>query len=223
MRPDCLARMLQKACLHSGIRAMVCETCSGLVTCSVAERIGNVDPSGIVYNVQMNVNVTKQIPTKSTQFVKPLSAIENVSVYPMLTALQEGRFECDPSVVPNAAESLIVATKYDPVDVTVALLPYLMQSGTFVVYSQCLRQLEDLAEVVLGTVACDIDISESWMREYQVLPQRTHPMMEMNGASGYVLTGIKIEPDYDGLKRNLMKYRSFKNPVPKKVSKSDDN
>lgn len=222
MRPDCLARMLQKACLHSGIRAMVCETCSGLVTCSVAERIGRSDPSSKVYNVQLNVNVTKQTPTKSTQFVKPLAPIENVSVYPMLTSLQKGIFEADPAVVPEAAESLIVATKYDPVDVTVALFPYLMQGGTFVVYSQCVRPLEDLAEMVLGTVACDIDISESWMREYQVLPQRTHPMMEMNGASGYILTGTKIEPDYDALKRGLMKYRSFKNPTPKKIPKTEN-
>ena len=223
MRPDSLARILQKACLHSGAHVMVCETCSGLVTCAVAERIGRTEPAGLVYNVQLSGSpASKQIPSKSTQFVNPLAAIENVSALPMLTALQEGRLgEGDSAVVPRAVESLVVATKYDPVDVAAALLPYLMQGGHFVVYSQCLRPLEDLAEVVLGAVACDIDISESWMREYQVLPQRTHPMMEMNGASGYVLTGIKIEPDYDALRRNLQKYRSFKEPLPKKLPKTE--
>lgn len=34
-------------------------------------------------------------------------------------------------------------------------------------------------------------MSENWYREYQVLTNRTHPTMQMHGASGYILSAIK--------------------------------
>lgn len=45
-----------------------------------------------------------------------------------------------------------------------------------------------------------MDLQETWMREYQVLPSRTHPMMRMHGASGYILFGTKVNND-KGVKR----------------------
>ena len=41
-------------------------------------------------------------------------------------------------------------------------------------------------------LALDIKIHETIVREFQVLPLRTHPNMNNKGYSGYVLTGIKI-------------------------------
>lgn len=38
----------------------------------------------------------------------------------------------------------------------------------------------------------DLQLNETWTREYQVLPGRTHPEMNMSACSGYLLTGIKI-------------------------------
>lgn len=38
----------------------------------------------------------------------------------------------------------------------------------------------------------EIHISETWMREYQVLPGRTHPMMNMSAASGFLLSGSRV-------------------------------
>jgi tRNA (adenine58-N1)-methyltransferase non-catalytic subunit len=35
-------------------------------------------------------------------------------------------------------------------------------------------------------------ISETWMREYQVLPLRTHPQMKTSATGGYILNGIKV-------------------------------
>lgn len=40
--------------------------------------------------------------------------------------------------------------------------------------------------------AVQLQLSETWMREYQVLPQRTHPLMTMSGTGGYLLTGYKV-------------------------------
>jgi tRNA (adenine-N(1)-)-methyltransferase non-catalytic subunit len=45
-------------------------------------------------------------------------------------------------------------------------------------------------------LAIDCRIHETFLREYQVLPLRTHPEMNVKGYSGYVFSAIKIvEPE----------------------------
>jgi len=51
--------------------------------------------------------------------------------------------------------------------------------------------------------AIDCRIHETHLREYQVLPLRTHPMMNSKGFSGYVFTAIKIvDPDQGNFEPN---------------------
>lgn len=38
----------------------------------------------------------------------------------------------------------------------------------------------------------DLQLNETWTREHQVLPGRTHPEMNMSACSGYLLSGLKI-------------------------------
>ena len=40
--------------------------------------------------------------------------------------------------------------------------------------------------------AVALQLQESWWREYQVLPGRTHPEMMASGTGGYVLSGIRV-------------------------------
>lgn len=45
--------------------------------------------------------------------------------------------------------------------------------------------------------AVAMELQESWLREYQVLPGRTHPTMQTSGSGGYILSGIKVlQPDH---------------------------
>lgn len=37
-----------------------------------------------------------------------------------------------------------------------------------------------------------MELSDSWLREYQVLPERTHPTVMMDCHGGYLLTGITV-------------------------------
>jgi len=39
----------------------------------------------------------------------------------------------------------------------------------------------------------NIQLVDTFTRQYQVLRNRTHPMMSMNGFGGYLLTAIKID------------------------------
>ncbi|KAF8410461.1 hypothetical protein HHK36_002990 [Tetracentron sinense] len=50
----------------------------------------------------------------------------------------------------------------------------------------CMHNLQ-VAKMAIG-----LQISEPWLREYQVLPSRTHPCMQMSAFGGYILSGIRI-------------------------------
>eukprot|EP00980_Cylindrotheca_fusiformis_P002802 scaffold672_cov126-Cylindrotheca_fusiformis.AAC.3 len=92
-------------------------------------------------------------------------------------------------------DSVVIATRYDPTASLLELLPYLAPSSPFVVFcefieplAECFRTLQEQG------LAINIRLSDTWMREYQVLPGRTHPNMNMSQSGGFLLTGIKLCP-----------------------------
>ncbi|CAI5727971.1 unnamed protein product [Peronospora destructor] len=91
------------------------------------------------------------------------------------------------------SDSLVIAANYDPEEVLMALLPYLGRSKPFVVYSEFLEPLtRTFARLQKMEAIIDLQLNETWTRENQVLPGRTHPEMNMSACSGYLLWGIKI-------------------------------
>ncbi|KAJ8533434.1 hypothetical protein ON010_g13820 [Phytophthora cinnamomi] len=91
------------------------------------------------------------------------------------------------------SDSLVIAANYDPEEVLMALLPYLGRSKPFVVYSEFLEPLtRTFATLQKMEAIIDLQLNETWTRENQVLPGRTHPEMNMSACSGYLLSGIKI-------------------------------
>ncbi len=92
-------------------------------------------------------------------------------------------------------DSLILACNYDPKATLLKLLPYLETSCPFVVFSEYLEPLlECFQELQNQKLAINIRLSDTWMREYQVLPNRTHPNMNMSQNGGFILTGVKLCP-----------------------------
>ncbi|KAK1662842.1 hypothetical protein QYE76_051001 [Lolium multiflorum] len=92
--------------------------------------------------------------------------------------------------------SLIVAAPEHEVGSLVTdLLPLLSYSAPFAVYHQHLEPLATcMHSLKVSKMAVELQISEPWFREYQVLPSRTHPHMRMKPSGGYLLSGIRI-PD----------------------------
>jgi len=91
------------------------------------------------------------------------------------------------------ADCLIIATKLEPEPILFALYPFLAPARSFAVFSLYMEPLALIQQKLFERgIALNLDLSETWMREYQVLPARTHPLMRMHGASGYVLSGIKV-------------------------------
>jgi tRNA (adenine-N(1)-)-methyltransferase non-catalytic subunit len=94
-------------------------------------------------------------------------------------------------------DSIILACKYDPTSTLLALLPYLETSSPFVVFYEFLEPLlECFRELQDKKLAINLRLSDTWMREYQVLPGRTHPNMHMSQNGGFILTGIKLCPTF---------------------------
>nr|XP_018475671.1 PREDICTED: tRNA (adenine(58)-N(1))-methyltransferase non-catalytic subunit trm6-like [Raphanus sativus] len=94
----------------------------------------------------------------------------------------------------NGFSSLIMAAQdQDPWILAKDVLPLLSYSAPFAIYHQYLQPLATcMHNLQQGKMAINLQITEPWLREYQVLPSRSHPHMQMSSFGGYVLSGIRI-------------------------------
>ncbi|KFK37363.1 hypothetical protein AALP_AA4G246900 [Arabis alpina] len=94
----------------------------------------------------------------------------------------------------NGFSSLIMAAQdQDPWSLAKNVLPLLSYSAPFAIYHQYLQPLATcMHNLQQGKMAINLQITEPWLREYQVLPSRSHPHMQMSSFGGYVLSGIRI-------------------------------
>ncbi|CAN4093975.1 unnamed protein product [Withania somnifera] len=94
----------------------------------------------------------------------------------------------------NGFSSLIIAApELDPWGIIKEVLPLLSFSAPFAVYHQYAQPLATcMHNLQIEKMAIGLQISEPWIREYQVLPSRTHPHMQMSAFGGYILSGTKI-------------------------------
>ncbi|KAM3852823.1 tRNA (adenine(58)-N(1))-methyltransferase non-catalytic subunit TRM6 isoform 1-T1 [Vipera latastei] len=92
------------------------------------------------------------------------------------------------------ADGLIVASRFHPASLLLLLLELVAPSRPFVVYCQykeplleCYTKLKEKGGVI------NLKLSETWLRNYQILPDRSHPKLIMSGGGGYLLTGITVK------------------------------
>ncbi|XP_008821062.1 tRNA (adenine(58)-N(1))-methyltransferase non-catalytic subunit TRM6 isoform X1 [Nannospalax galili] len=94
------------------------------------------------------------------------------------------------------ADGLIVASRFHPAPLLLSLLNFVAPSRPFVVYCQykeplleCYTKLRERGGVI------NLRLSETWLRNYQVLPDRSHPKLLMSGGGGYLLSGFTVVLD----------------------------
>ncbi|CAE6447289.1 unnamed protein product [Rhizoctonia solani] len=90
-------------------------------------------------------------------------------------------------------DGLVVASQFEPFSLVEKLYPYVAGSGCIAVYSPYIQPLiEAQSRMRPMPKYLAPAVQETWHREYQVLPGRTHPHMNMPGPTGYILTAIKV-------------------------------
>ncbi|KAG2484255.1 hypothetical protein HYH03_016900 [Edaphochlamys debaryana] len=111
-----------------------------------------------------------------------------------------GSFAARPEVVRDVATTgfdscLLANPRLHPTALLAAVWPLLAPSATFAVYSPWAQPLaETLTHLQVSRNGVMLQLQESWLRPYQVLPARTHPHMSCSGTGGFVLSGIKVVP-----------------------------
>ncbi|XP_030628377.1 tRNA (adenine(58)-N(1))-methyltransferase non-catalytic subunit TRM6 [Chanos chanos] len=94
------------------------------------------------------------------------------------------------------ADGLVIASRFHPCPVLLELLKFVAPSRPFVVYCQYREALiECYTKLREQGGAISLRLTDSWLRHYQVLPNRTHPVLLMSGGGGYLLSGITVAAD----------------------------
>lgn len=132
--------------------------------------------SEVVRPLIEDVESKKQQSTRPRKFIR--SQAEDIQV--------------SSSVLRENIEGLVVACRQYPNNVTRELLHYLKPGHPFVVFSPYKEPLLELFVEVKAQSGTNLRLSETWLRHYQVLPQRTHPEINMSGGGGYLLYGTRI-------------------------------
>ncbi|KAK4320365.1 hypothetical protein Pmani_008780 [Petrolisthes manimaculis] len=96
------------------------------------------------------------------------------------------------SVLGSGVDGLVVACRQHPIAITTELLHFLKPGFPFVVFSPFKEPLMELYNEMKSIGGTNIRLSETWLRHYQVLPQRTHPEINMSGGGGYILYGTIV-------------------------------
>lgn len=70
----------------------------------------------------------------------------------------------------------------------------LLTTGSpFVIYHEFMEPLvECYSYLIQRELAVRVVLADTWLREYQILPGRSHPNMYMSGSGGYLLHGVYI-------------------------------
>lgn len=93
-----------------------------------------------------------------------------------------------------AFDSIILIAQNDhPLPILKLMYSFLAPSRQFVIYCDTVEPLLECYQYLkANSLAVMLNLSESWLRRYQVLPDRTRPEMNVSGYGGYLLSGTKV-------------------------------
>ncbi|CAF0937356.1 unnamed protein product [Adineta ricciae] len=219
LRRDTLAMLLSLSNISHDSNVAIVESCQGLILASVIQRcaggnglIFNLTPAGEhnstapccdfmdfseeytsnIYNIPIE-NIGDINAVERANQVKP-SKEEPSEKMLQAQARRQRRLDGLQLFEKTKMNSLIIASKYDSLSILQHVIDYMALCSHFVVYSQSVQSLLECYQYLKkrgGTI--HVEVADSWLREYQILDERTHPFIRMSGASGYLLSGMIVE------------------------------
>ncbi|WVF68178.1 hypothetical protein IAT40_002943 [Kwoniella sp. CBS 6097] len=220
LRADTHAQLLNMANIRPGGKYLVVDDTGGLVTASIIERMGaegrvllfTDSDSPPAWGILQTMNFSERElecvkwlnwmeadedyqrppPPPEDENVKPAKAAQRLRKHNAQVAeLNSTRNELHG----GGWDGLILATTLSPISVLSRLTRYLLGSTPIVVYSPYIQVLAELLNWSKRDPNYLHDtLSESWERTYQVLPGRTHPMMNTSATGGYLWSAIRVHP-----------------------------
>ncbi|OCF43283.1 tRNA (adenine-N(1)-)-methyltransferase non-catalytic subunit TRM6 [Kwoniella heveanensis CBS 569] len=220
LRADTHAQLLNMANIRPGSRYLVVDDTGGLVTASIIERMGaegrvllfTDSDSPPAWGILQTMNLSERElecvkwlnwmeadedyqrppPPPEDENVKPAKAAQRLRKHNAQVAeLNATRDELHA----GGWDGLILATTLSPISILSRLTRYLLGSTPIVVYSPYMQVLAELLNWSKRDPNYLHDtLSESWERTYQVLPGRTHPMMNTSATGGYIWSAIRVHP-----------------------------
>jgi tRNA (adenine-N(1)-)-methyltransferase non-catalytic subunit len=97
-------------------------------------------------------------------------------------------------VLRNKVDSLTIVSKEDPLPILKELLPFVNPGRPVVLFHTCkevLMECYSAVKAINGLI--NVRLTTNFMRNYQVLPMRTHPAVQINGSSGWILAGYTVD------------------------------
>ncbi|KAI8637393.1 Gcd10p family-domain-containing protein [Parasitella parasitica] len=220
MRIDTLSQLLSMANVRANSKLLVVDDTQGLIVSSCLERMGgygqvvaihegdhhnydllrymNLSKSAqsILYPVPMTM-IDQSIPNDSFEIltdeqVLQLSRNETTS-YGRRKAAWQNRVKCRKALHDGNFDGLIVSSSFQPETVIKELMQYVNGSRPVVVYSFNKEALLQTAYWMRRSRDfLNAELTESSMRQYQVLPGRMHPNMNMSCGGGYLLSALRV-------------------------------
>jgi len=113
---------------------------------------------------------------------------------PVRMNLREKSVDAFNSIKTESLDGLVIICKQHPGNLIKFLAKYIKPARPFVVYSPYKEPLMETYMMLKDDgLAIMVNLSETWLRSHQVLPQRTHPTVLMSGGGGYILSGIFVQ------------------------------
>ncbi|KAG1058055.1 hypothetical protein G6F43_000133 [Rhizopus delemar] len=220
LRIDTLSQLLSLSNVHANSKMLVVDDTQGLIVSAMLERMGGFGQLVAVhegdfhnYDILRYMNFPKSVLetlyTVPFAFVDPetpndpfeilteeqvealdihakRSYLRRKSSYDYKTKSRQLLFDGD-------FDGLVISSNCTPESIIKELMKYISGSRPIVVYS---FSKELLLQAAYWMRRCpefiNADITESFLRQYQVLPGRMHPNMNTSAGGGYLLSAIRV-------------------------------
>ncbi|KAL7313037.1 tRNA (adenine(58)-N(1))-methyltransferase non-catalytic subunit trm6 [Mucor circinelloides] len=220
MRIDTLSQLLSMANVRANSKLLVVDDTQGLVVSSCLERMGGFGQLVAIhegdhhnYDILRYMNFSKAVqsvfhPVPMTMIDQSIpndpfdilteeqeaALSENDTIsYSRRKAAWEARVKCRKALHEGNFDGLIISSSFQPETVIKELLQYVNGSRPIVVYSFNKEVLLQTAYWMRrSSDFLNAELTESSMREYQVLPGRMHPNMNMSCGGGYLLSTLRV-------------------------------
>lgn len=91
-------------------------------------------------------------------------------------------------------DNLVIISKEHPSSLLKALIPFVKPSRPVVIFNSSREVLlETYVDLKTTGEVTGLRLVSNWLRMYQILPNRTHPDVNMGGNSGFILYGYRVE------------------------------